>query len=347
MKESILVYLLLSIFCLPVVADSIFGTPRYEDIKWPGGKEASSELIELGKTLFFDPRLVPNEGQSCGSCHDPNMGFSDGMAFDLKGHSNWRDDERNSPMINNLAWEPIIHWDGRTQDGDCFTPADTKKEVCFPALESQAYKSMIKRKVYDSFIPKIKVIKKYQTMFAAAFPGDGQITHANIAWAIGAFERSLVSNNSPFDRYLAGDKLAISPSAERGLALFKGKGNCAICHNGVNLTDGGFHNIGLGVKDRGRAAILEKRKDKYSAFEGAFRTPGLRNVALTAPYMHDGSIGTLEGVIEHYNKGGESKKGLSHFMKPLNLSKREVWDLVAFLHMLTDPIEVAYPEIPQ
>ncbi len=348
MKKALLFIFYFCGLSLPVMGAPALGTPSYDDIEWPDDEEASPALIKLGKTLFFDPRLVPNGQQSCGSCHDPSTGLSDGMAKDFKGHSKWKQAKRNSPMISNLAWEPIIHWDGRTPSDKCFTPEDTKEEVCFPPLEAQAFKSMKKRKIYTHFMAKISVLPEYQQLFKAAFPPNGEITHANMAWAIGAFERSLVSNDSPFDKYLAGNPHAMNDSAIRGMKLFKEKANCMKCHNGPNFSDSGFHNIGLKGDDRGRAKILEKNKDKdFAKFEGAFRTPGLRNTALTAPYMHDGRLGTLEKVVRYYNKGGDGHINQSNQIKPLNLTDKEEWDLVMFLHALTDPVEIEMPIIPK
>lgn len=322
------------------------GTPDPATIEWPNG-EPSPALVELGKTLFFDPRLVPNEQQSCASCHAPQMGFADGRALDLNGHKEWSIAKRNSPMINNLAWAQVIHWDGRTPSGTCFTAEDTGEAFCPPALEAQAFKSMKKRKVYAHFIPRVQAIPAYRELFRRAFPPDGAITHANMARAIGAFERGLVSYDSPFDRYLAGDENALTMEARRGLDVFQGRGRCIVCHGGINLTDGGFHNIGLAGDDPGRAAVLEKAGDaEHARYLSAFKTPGLRNVALTAPYMHDGRLGSLEEVVAFYDQGGGTHPNKSSLIQALGLSEREQWDLVAFLYALTDPIEIDLPVIP-
>ncbi len=321
------------------------GTPNSDDIKWPGDKAPSQALIDLGRHLFFDPRLVLSEEQSCASCHSPHMGYADGLALDLTGHKNWKRAKRNSPSLYNLAWAPVLHWDGRTPDGQCFVPEDTKEKVCLPPLESQAFKSMRSRKVYDGFMPKVKAVPAYRDMFAKAFPPNGEITHLNMALAIAAFERTIISNNSQYDRYVKGDKLALSPSAERGLKLFQSKARCVQCHSGPNFTNWSFHSIGLKSKDVGRAAKVKNEADEKKFYK-AFKTPGLRNVALTAPYMHDGSLKTLEEVVEFYNRGGDDSTNLDPLMQPLGLTPREQWDLVAFLHALTDPIEVKVPAIP-
>jgi len=296
-------------------------TPDRDDIEWPDDEPPSAEMIELGKMLFFDPRLVPKENQSCATCHDPNMGFADGVALDLK-HSG-KNAKRNSPSIVNLAFSPIIHWDGRSR-----------------SLEHQVFKSMGKRGIDTSFIPKIKKIKWYQDKMSSLFPKDG-FTQDNMATAVGAFERSLISDNAAFDRYLRGDKAALSPSAARGLKLFEGKGNCIECHDGATFSDYSFHNIGVDSPDKGRGGRIDD-----ATMNGAFKTPGLRNVWLTAPYMHNGSIASIEGVIEFYNRGGDKAENRSKLIKPLDLSRQEVLDLVAFLAALTDPVIVEPPTIP-
>ena len=339
MKSSIYITSILIAFSIVSAVNATpLGVPDSNNIPWYNNEKPSDDLIHLGKVLFFDNRLVPEENQSCASCHDPNMGFSDGVALDLKHDG--KKDKRNSPHIYNLAWAPIIHWDGRTKK-KCYTPDDTKEKTCLPPLEGQAFKSMKKRGVYTSFIPKIKANQEYRNLFVKAFPPNGEITHANMAIAMGAFERTLVSNNSAFDRFMKGDKNALTPEAKRGMALYEGKANCIACHDGANFTDHSFHNIGLASDDKGRGAKL-----KLPSMQGAFKTPGLRNATLTAPYMHDGSLASLEEVIKFYNRGGDNKDNQSATIKPLNLSDHEIWDLVAFLSSLTDPILVERPAIP-
>lgn len=316
----------------PPISSETSTIPWYQDSK------PSEALLHLGKVLFFDPRLVPDENQSCSSCHDPSLGLSDGVALDIKHDG--KPDKRNSPHLYNLAWAPVLHWDGRTRE-KCYTPEDTKQEICLPPLEGQAYKSMAKRGVYDSFIPKIQANAAYRELFAEAFPPDGAITHANMAIAIGAFERTLVSNDSAFDRFTRGQKSALSPEARRGLALFRGKAGCIACHNGNDFTDYQFHHIGVASDDPG-----SKADPKRGVAAGGFKTPGLRNAVLTGPYMHDGSLGSLEEVIRFYVRGGDTEESRSPLIRPLDLSEREIGDLVAFLGALTDPVFVEPPEIP-
>lgn len=345
MRQTILSLLCIVLGAVSPARSQSLGTPDSGSIPWPKDTPRNEAIVDLGRHLFFDPRLILNGEQSCASCHSPHMGLSDGLALDLEGHKDWQVTKRNSPTLYNLAWAPAVHWDGRTPDGQCFEPEDTKEKVCLGPLESQAFKSMLGRKVFEGFMPKVKAEPEYQKMFKEAFPPNGEITHVNMARAIGAFERTLVSNNSAFDRHLAGDASALSIEAKRGLDIFEGKGNCAVCHNGEHFTDWKFHNIGVKGKDAGRGARMKTDEEKKE-FDGAFKTPGLRNIALTGPYMHDGSLKSLEEVVAFYNRGGDEKGNLSPLMQPLELTPREQWDLVAFLHALTDPVEVKVPTIP-
>ncbi len=320
-------------------------TPVNDRSTWPEGTPRSDAAVDLGRHLFFDPRLVLSEDQSCASCHSPHAGYADGVALDLSGHKDWKRAKRNSPTVYNLTDAPVVHWDGRTPAGQCLKAEDTGIETCLEPLEAQAFKSTRSRKILKGFLPKVKAEPAYQEMFRQAFPPEGDVTHLNIALAIAAFERTLVSNNSAYDKYMAGDKQALSIEAKRGLAIYEGKGNCTACHSGPNLTDWQFHNIGVDSDDEGRGAKM-KTEDEKRQFRGAFKTPGLRNVALTAPYMHNGSIGTLEGVVEFYDRGGDRDANLSPLIEPLGLTDREKWDLVAFLNALTHTVKVKVPDIP-
>ncbi len=320
-------------------------TPPNDRSTWPAGTPRSDAAVDLGRHLFFDPRLVLSGDQSCASCHSPHAAYADGVALDLRAHKGWTSGKRNSPSLYNLTDAPVVHWDGRTPAGQCLTAEDTGVETCLQPLEAQAFKSMRSRKIHEGFLPKVKAQPAYQAMFKKAFPPNGEITHLNMALAIAAFERTLVSNDSAYDKFKAGDQTAMSVEAQRGLTIYEGKGNCAACHDGPNLTDWQFHNIGVDSADKGRGAKM-KTEDEKAEFRGAFKTPGLRNVALTAPYMHNGSIGTLEGVVEFYDRGGDRKDNLSPSIKPLGLTDREKWDLIAFLNGLTHTVEVKPPSIP-
>ncbi len=331
MKVSWLISIIFLFIIAFVLPSSNFGSERLgvpdpSTIQYPGGKAPSNELVQLGKVLYFDTRLSINDKQSCATCHNPDLGFGDGMASGLGtmgGHLG-----RNVPHLYNLGWNSkFFFWDGR---------AASLEEQALGPIQAPGEMNM----PLTTLIPKLKAVAYYKRIFNHLFPDSG-VTPENVAKAISAFERTIITNNSPFDRYMRGDTSALSPAASRGWALFEGKALCVTCHSGVNFTDERFHNIGLGGTDRGRAAI-----EKGAANEGAFKTPGLRNVLLTAPYMHDGSVGNLEDVIRHYNKGGNKVRGQDPLVKPLNLTDQEIYDLLAFLGALTDPVTIQRPPIP-
>lgn len=305
----------------------------------PGGKSPSESEIALGKVLFFDTRLSGNDSISCATCHQPEKGFGDGQKFS-KGVPG-KPLKRHTPHLFNLAWNSHFFWDGRVQS------LEDQVMVVIPSPEEMDMP-------FDKLIPKFKKVSYYKQAFKKVYPESG-ITPKTIAKAISAFERTLVSYDSPFDRYMNGDKTAMSPRAAKGMALFTGKANCAICHNGPNFTDGEFHNNGVLTKDPGRAAIdkigMKKEFEMtpypfFSSFS-SFKTPSLRNVALTAPYMHDGSEPRLEDVVRFYNQGGKNpdKRGLARGIEPLSLREDEINDLVAFLKALTSPVEIAPPKL--
>ena len=190
-------------------------------------------------------------------------------------------------------------------------------------------------------VKELKAVKGYVKLFDKAYPGEG-ITVDTIAKALASFERTVVSTEAPFDRWVKGDKKAISAEAQKGFDLFVGKARCSVCHSGFNFTDNGFHNIGLKSEDQGRYAV---RKVKIS--KGAFKTPTLRDIAHTAPYMHNGQYKTLKEVVEHYNRGGDVKDNLSPNMQALNLSGKEKKQLVEFLKTLSGkPMNITIPQLP-
>ena len=193
----------------------------------------------------------------------------------------------------------------------------------------------------DKLVSELKGIEGYKSLFNKAYPGEG-ISKKTIAKAIASYERTIVSNESRFDRFAKGDKSALTKAEQRGFKVFEGKGRCASCHSGFNFTDNRFHNIGINDSDPGRAAIT---KDKSET--GAVKTPTLRDIALTSPYMHNGSLKSLEDVVDHYDRGGAGRKNLSPMIVKLKLSKQEKSDLVAFMKSLTGtPDQVTVPRLP-
>src|ERR1043166_121062 len=255
------------------VAFQPLGVPDPATIPYPNDEPPSPAEITLGKALFFDKRLSVNNKTSCATCHDPNHGFSDGVPLGKGTMGNSLG--RHTPHLYNLAWGTSFFWDGR---------AKSLEEQALGPIEAAGEMNM----AFDKLADRLKAIPFYVQSFEKVYP-KSKITKENIGKAIAAFERTIISNNSPFDRYMKGDKSAMTPAAVQGMQLFVGKAGCANCHDGPNFTDESFYNIGVGGKDKGRAAIA-----KDEALLGAFKTPGLRNVALTAPYMHDGSLKTLK-----------------------------------------------------
>lgn len=301
---------------------------RPAEVPAPKNNAVTPERVELGKALFFDPRLSGSGWISCATCHNPALGWSDGLPTAI-GHG-MVVLGRASPTILNTAYQKFQFWDGRARTLEQQALGPIEAEVEMAGNVSTA-------------VEKLKKIPQYVEMFNKAYPGE-EISGDTIAKALASFERTAVSSESPFDRWQKGNQDAVSESVKRGFSLFKGKANCTACHQGFNFTDDGFHNLGLkGNQDVGRFA-----KVPVKVLQGAFKTPTLRDIELTAPYMHNGMYATLKEVVEHYNRGGDVKENLDPNMKPLNLTEQEITDIVAFMRSLTgDPVEVAVPRLPQ
>jgi cytochrome c peroxidase len=299
---------------------------RPAEVPAPVDNVPTAERVRLGQMLFFDPRLSGSNWISCASCHNPARGWSDGLPTGF-GHGMQRLG-RNTPTILNAAYNPIQMWDGR------------KKTLEEQALGPMGAEAEMHQNL-DAIVDELSAVSGYRQLFEQAYPGEG-ITTATIAKAIASFERTVVSGDSPFDRWRRGDVDAMSASAKAGFDLFTGKANCSACHSGWNFTDNGFHNIGLRDDDPGRYAQLP-----LPSMRGAFKTPTLRDVALTAPYMHDGSYATLAEVVEHYDRGGDAREHLSPNMKPLQLSAAEKQALVDFMETLTgEPRDLTLVQLP-
>lgn len=321
----------------PGVASAGINGPSAEDVEkylrpmevpQPKNNLSTPERIKLGKFLFFDPRLSGSGWISCATCHNPALGWSDGLPTAI-GHD-MQPLGRSTPTILNTAYQSFQMWDGRHRT--------LEKQALGPVLDASEMAGNM-----EDVLHELSSIPRYEVMFEQAYPGEG-ITKETISKAISAFERTVVSTDGPFDRWLKGVDGAMSESAIRGFELFKGKANCVACHSGFNFTDNGFHNIGLrDTDDMGRYNVR-----KVNVLKGAFKTPTLRDVTLTAPYMHNGAYSTLEEVIDHYDAGGFENAGtLSPNMKPLRLSKKEKKDLVEFIKALTgDPMTVVVPQLP-
>ena len=302
--------------------------------------------IELGRQLYFDPRLSADNTISCASCHDPSMGYSahTPTGVGIRGQAGGR----NSPVSFNRILSGAQFWDGRADSLE----AQAVGPIANPIEMGFTHEGVVKR---------LGGMPVYRRQFEAVF---GELTIDRVGQAIAAFERVLVTAPAPFDfgeqlrpftamdpediaedeelaaRFAAAKKAAadhpMSEAANRGRDLFFGKANCTACHVGANLADEKYHNLGIGMQkenpDLGRFVVTKDPKDT-----GAFKTPTVRNVALTAPYMHDGSVATLEEVVEWYDRGGHPNPHLSDKMKPLNLTPQDKADLVDFLKACTGP----------
>ena len=299
---------------------------RPTSIPFPEDNPYSDAKSELGKMLFFDPRLSVSNLISCATCHNPSFAWEDAQPLgsgDKMGQLG-----RHTPTILNLAWGEVFFWDGR---------ADSLEEQALGPIAAAAEMAQ----PLDELVEELSVIAGYRKAFEAAFPGEG-VTEDGIAMAIATFERTVVSNLSPFDRWARGESQAISESAQRGFVVFNMKARCSNCHSGWNFTDDSFHDIGLASEDLGRSEVLGA-----DVLQHAFKTPGLRNIVERAPYMHDGSLQTLAEVVDHYDHGFVARASLSDEMKQLGLSGDEKSDLIAFLKTLSskdDPIDL--PVLP-
>lgn len=285
--------------------------PRPSD---PKDNPATKSKVKLGKLLFFDKRMSLDGTVSCASCHDPKKGWTDQRPTAIGVRQQLG--RRNSPTVLNAAYRETQFWDGRahSMEEQAKGPLSDPKEMGL---------------THEQAVARIAAIKGYERYFTAAF-GDPKVSLERIVQALGSFQRTILTRNSPYDLHLAGKRRALDENALRGLALFNGKARCASCHTGPDLSDDRFHNVGAGmqrrVQDLGRYEVTKEDKDR-----GSFRTPILRNLSDTFPYMHDGSLATLEEVIDYFDRGGQDNPWISPELKPLGLTGSEKKDLAAFL----------------
>lgn len=323
----------------------------------PPIESPKAEQVRLGKYLFFDPRLSGDGGVSCDSCHDPATGWGDGKALST-GYPG-SEYFRNAQTLLNAAYYKRNYWDGRMAGSDLPTLVrDHLTEAHFMQVDGRL------------LAERLKQVPEYVEMFQKAFSGEP--TFGRTLTAVAAFLKTITSRNAPIDRYLKGDAAALSSEAREGLALFQGKAGCIQCHNGALLSDQKFHVLGvpknrdlfdnpfrhitfrrffrmLGApnaenfrEDPGLFGVTKERNDL-----GKFRTPSVREVSRTAPYMHNGSLATLEDVVAFYDRGGGQHRNKSPLLKPLGLSAAEKQALVEFLKSLAgDPLVIERPELP-
>lgn len=290
----------------------------FPEMEFPEGNELTKERWELGKRLFYEKRLSIDKSLSCGSCHKPSLAFADDRDFS-PGVFN-RAGSRNAPSLANVGYQPYL-----------------LREGSVPTLEMQVLVPIQEHNEFNHNMVKIVEELEQNSSYAAASiaaydrPFDGFV----LTRAISVFQRTMVSGNSDYDQYTnQGNSSALSSAERQGMELFfSNKTNCSSCHGGFNFTNYDFENNGLDsvYADNGRFRLTNDPND-----EALFKVPSLRNVGLTAPFMHDGRFSTLEEVIEHYNSGGENHQNKSSYIRPLQLTMEEKTELVAFLNSLTD-----------
>ena len=329
-----------ALFALAAAATDLAPQATEQDRVWllgtppePADNRSTPERVALGKALFFDPRLSGNGTLSCASCHNPALGWSDGLRTGVGINGTVLG--RATPTVVNTAYNTQFMWDGRKKslEDQALGPMKTPEEM---------------KTDFGAAIQLLNTVPGYREMFARAYPGE-PIGEETVAKAIAAFERTVVSHDSRFDRWVQGDRAAITLQEWRGYQLFKdpAKGNCVVCHAPPNFTDNGYHNIGIahapGAEDAGRYKIRP-----LAVLKGAFKTPTLRDVELTPPYFHNGTAPTLADVVEHYARGGDDRSNLSKDVRKLDLSEQDKADLVAFMKTLTGSQRTAsIPALPQ
>jgi cytochrome c peroxidase len=314
------------------------------------------EKVELGKKLFFDRRLSGDGTMACATCHNPETGYSDALQISLSYPTtkNWR----NAPAIINLAYNSAFFWDGRA--------VNMEEQALFPIMSAFEMNQNL-----DYLEEELMEVPEYVTAFQDVF--GGEITRERVGMALAAFQKTIISKDAPLDKYLKGDKDALTLAQKKGYDIFTGKGHCMSCHNGPNLTDNKFYNIGVPenpsvvndprvsatrrftakvsgyaayrtlTEDPGRYLVTKDRKDWK-----AFRTQSLREIALTGPYMHNGVFGSLKEVIEFFNKGGGEDQNKTPLLKPLYLTDDEKQELEVFLKeaLKGELVKVKMPEVP-
>lgn len=306
---------LLPLSPLPLGLESLLPVPAHNPL--------TAEKIELGRRLFFDRGLSGSGATACASCHQPGKGFTDGRRLPIG--DNQGVGRRNTPSLLNSAYVESLFWDGRAE-----------------SLEQQSLQPLTNKLEMntrlEAVIASLAASPEYPAAFQSAF-GSNEVTAERIAFALASYQRTLTLGGSPFDRFSRfGSDPDFSAAAGRGSKLFRGKARCAMCHDGPLFADHKFHNTGIGwgqqPLDLGRHELTLD-----PAHQGEFKTPSLRNLAFTAPYMHDGSLPSLPDVIEFYNRGGGSNPRLDPALRPLNLSAVEKTELLEFLESLSPRFE--------
>jgi cytochrome c peroxidase len=353
--KIVIVILILCSVSNPVAIDAQGIEPLPEMPIFPENP-LTPEKVELGKKLFFDRRLSGDGTMACATCHSPETGYSDGLAISLSYPTtrNWR----NASSLINLAYNDAFFWDGRA--------TSMEEQALFPVMSAFEMNQNL-----DFLEEELKEVPEYVEAFQNVF--GGEITRERVGMALAAFQKTIISKDSPLDRYLKGEEGALTAVQKEGYDIFVGKGNCIACHNGPNLTDNKFYNLGVpenpDVVDDSRISATRRFTAKVSGYKAyrtltedpgrylvtkdrkdwkAFKTPTLREAALTGPYMHNGVYQSIEEVIEFFNKGGGDDPNRTPLLKPLNLSDDEKLTLEVFLKeaLKGDLVFVKMPEVP-
>ncbi len=328
MAQAILVvFLFIALFPVAVLAGTVsLSGWKLPAVTYPEGNPYTKAKARLGRQLFFDPRLSSSRMHSCATCHHPGLGWADGLPYAMGAGQAL---SRHTPSLVNIGLSRAFFWDGRAATME----QAIEQHLLSPGLMYAGQPSDIAARIGG--------MAGYRKEFRAVFGPSGVIL-GNIAAALATFVRGIVVDNTPFDRWVAGDVGAMPDTARRGFALFTGRAGCVRCHTPPTFSDSGFHNTGLNSLDPGRFEI-----QRVPVYRNAFKTPQLRQIALTAPYMHDGSKTTLMEVVDFYNRGGD-RPGSNNELTPLHLSLEEKQDLVAFLKSLTGkPAGVILPPLPR
>jgi cytochrome c peroxidase len=288
----------------------------------PEDNPLTPERVALGRKLFRDPILSRDRSLACTGCHVPEHAFTDGRSVSVGVFG--RTGERNVPALLNRSWGRSFFWDGRTKT--------IEEQVVQPVVNPVELDLTL-----EEAVARLAADAQYAQEFAAAF--GREVNAEDLARALAGYVRTILAGDAPIDRYYAGHRDALSPAARRGLDLFRGKANCTACHLGPTFTDEQFHNTGIAwrdgsLRDLGRYLVTKNEFDR-----GAFKTPSLREVARTAPYMHDGSLATLEAVVDFYDRAGNRNPHIDPELRRLWLSEDEKKDLVEFLRSLSGTIQ--------
>jgi len=307
---------------------------RPATVPQPADNKLTPERIELGKLLFFDVRLSRDDTISCATCHHPKRGWTDLAPSPTAIGFEGRKGPRNSPTLLNTAYNSRHFWDGRakTLEDQAVGPMQADVEMNMPL---------------SILLPKLQKIQGYQKLFKDAYPKEG-LNEVTLAKAIASFERTILSGISPFDKYIQGEKEAMTLEQKRGFELFKGKAHCIECHETFNFTDGSFHNIGLKKGELQDAELGRYNVKNRASWYGAIKTPTLRDVTKSAPYFHDGSVNSLKEASDICADGGRYTEGVrnkSDSMKNRNLTPQEKSHVAAFLEALEAPdLDIQIPK---